>query len=213
VKLTLRERKILFAGIVIVIAIMIFYAMISLLPDRERLLQKVDTDKNIILKQREILSLEETYKKRAEQGDNHQKLARTRLLPGENSNVASAELQKVLKDFADQNGVDITVKTTMSEKKVPDNDFLTKVAVRIEISCNLEQLVNFLAAIENYDKFLKVEELVITSFRMQKIYQIHPSLTVIGYIHLPDTPQAEASASGAEGNKKTSSTTKNQAAK
>jgi hypothetical protein len=211
VKLTLRERRILFAGIVAVIAISIFYAMISLLPDRERLLQKVDTDKNIILKQREILGLEQSYRKRAEQGDNHQKLVMTRLLPGDNSNVASAELQKVLKDFADQNGVDITVKTTMSEKKVPDNDFLTKVAVRIEISCNLEQLVNFLAAIENYDKLLKVEELVITSFRMQKIYQIHPSLMVVGYIHSPDAPHGEAFVPGADGTKKTSSTTKNQA--
>jgi hypothetical protein len=213
VKLTLRERKVLFAGIVFVIAIMIFYGMISLLPNRERLLQKVDTDKNIILKQREILGLEQSYKKRAEQGDNHQKLVMTRLLPGDNSNVASAELQKVLRDFADQNGVDITVKTTVPEKKVPDNDFLTKVAVRIEISCSLEQLVNFLAAIENYDKFLKVEELVITSYKMQKKYEIHPSLMVVGYIHSPDTKQAEASGLGANGIQKASSTGKNQAVK
>ena len=213
-KLTLRERRILFAGIVVVIAILIFYVMISLLPDRERLLQKVETDKNIILKQREILSLEESYRKRAEEGDNHQKLVMTRLLPGDNSNVASAELQKVLKDFADQNGVDIAMKTPVSEKKVPDNDFLTKVAVKIDVNCSLEQLVNFLGAIENYDKFLKVEELVIAGgYPTQKKYEIRPSLTVVGYIHSPDTKPAEAAAPGANGNQKASLTGKNQAAK
>jgi Tfp pilus assembly protein PilO len=209
VKLTLRERRVLFAGIVVVIAIMIFYGMISLLPDRERLLQKVDTDKSIILKQREILSLEQSYKKQAEQDDNHQKLVMTRLLPGDNSNKASAELQKVLKDFADQNGVEITVKTAVQEKKVQDNDFLTKVAVRIEINCSLEQLVNFLGAIENYDKFLKVEELVITSYRMQKVYQIHPSLMVAGYIRSPDTKQEAAATPGANDSQKASSPGKN----
>ena len=212
-KLTLKDRKVLFAGITGVIAILIFYGMISLLPDRDRLLQQVDRDKSIILKQRELLSSEPSYRKQAEQGDNHQKQVMTRLMPGDNSNVASAELQKVLKDFADQNGVDITVKTTLPEKKVQDNDFLTKVAVRIEINCSLEQLVNFLGAIENYDKFLKVEELVITSYRMQKKYEIRPSLTVVGYIHSPDTKQAEESAPGADRIKKASSTGKNQAVK
>jgi Tfp pilus assembly protein PilO len=207
VKLILRKRKILLAGIIIVAAVLIFYEMISLLPNRVRLLQQVETDKKIILKQREILSLEESYRKRAEQADSRLKHIMTRLLPGENYNVASAELQNVLKDFADQNGVDITTKTTIQEKKVPDNEFLTKVAVRIDVNCDLEQLVNFLTSIENYDKFLKVEELEITSYKMQKKYDIRPRLMIAGYIPSPNLKSVEGSFSGA----KAPSTVKNQA--
>jgi hypothetical protein len=213
VKLTLRERRVLFAGIAVAAVILIFYIMISLLPDHERLSQQVDTAKNILLKQREILSLQETYRKRAQQGDSNQKRIMTRLLPGDNFNVASAELQKVIKDFADQHGVDITLKTTLPEKKVPDSEFLTKVSLRIDANCNLEQLVNFLTAIENYDKFLKVEELIITSYRMQRRFEIRPNLTITGYIHSPDKKPAESSAPAAEGIQKASSTVKNQAAK
>jgi hypothetical protein len=213
VKLTLRERKVLFAGIAVAIVILIFYGMISWLPDHARLSQQVETAKNILFKQREILSLQETYRKRAEQGDRDQKQVMTRLLPGDNFNVASAELQKILKDFADQNGVDITTKNMLLEKKVPDNDFLTKVSVRIDANCNLEQLVSFLTAIENYDKFLKVEELFISTFRNQRRFEIRPSLTITGYIHSPDAKTADASAPGANGIQKASSTGKNQAVK
>lgn len=212
-KLTLRERKVIFAGIAVAMAILIFYIMISWLSDHSLLSQQVDTDKNIILKQREILSLQDSYRKRAEQGDSHQKQVMTRLLPGDNFNVASAELQKVIKDFADQNGVDITLKTMLPEKKVPDSEFLTKVSLRIEVNCNLEQLVNFLTAIENYDKFLRVEELIITSYRQQKRFEIRPNLTITGYIHSPETKPAEASVPGTDGIQKASSTGKNQAAK
>jgi hypothetical protein len=196
VKPTLRNRRVLFAGILVVAAILIFYVLVSLLADRERLQLQVDTDKNLILKQREILGLKEFYIKQAEQADKHLQQAITRLLPGDNSNVASAEIMKVLKDFADQNGVDITLKTTLQDEKVPDNEFLTKISVRIEMNCNLEQLVNFLTAIENYDKFLKIDELIINSYRLQKKYEIRPRLVVAGYIHSPNLKPAEGSAAG-----------------
>jgi hypothetical protein len=213
VKLTLRERRILFAGIAVAAAILIFYALISWLPDQARLSQQVDTAKNILLKQREILSLEETYRKRVEQGEIYQKQVMTRLLPGDNFNVASAELQKVVKDFADQNGVDIMSKTTLLEKKVADSEFLTKVSLQMIVNCELEQLVNFLTAIENYDKFLKVEELSINSinYKMQRRSEIRISLTITGYIRSPETKPAEPSAQAADGIKKVPLTGKNQA--
>jgi hypothetical protein len=61
-------------------------------------------------------------------------------------------------------------------------DLLTKVSVRIDTNCNLEQLVQFVAAIENHDKYLKIEEFMINSFKIQKRYEIRPSLTIAGYI-------------------------------
>jgi hypothetical protein len=73
---------------------------------------------------------------------------------------------------------------------------LTKISVRVETTCEPEELTEFIALIENYEKFLKVEEFMVTSFRIQKRYEIRPSLTVVGYISTPETKPKEQSASG-----------------
>jgi hypothetical protein len=205
VKLTLREKRFIFAGIIVVVVVLILYAAASVMGDRESLTQEVERNKQLLLKQREILNSEEGYKKRVEQYTRRLEQELTRLLPGDNSSIASAGLQTILKDFADQSGVEITQKTTLPEKKVPDNEMLTKISVRIETNCNLEQLVDFLVAIENYDKFLKVEELIITSLPTQRRYQIRPSLTVAGYISSPNLKPTEGSTTKAGANQQSSS--------
>ena len=190
-KVTARERRVVLAGACVAAAVLIFYATIRLLPDREGLAQTVDLKKKMLLKQRETLSREETYRRRLEQYRKHLEQDMTRLLPGNNPNVAGAELQKILKDFADRSGVEITQKNTLPEKK---QDMLTKISVRIETNCDPDQLIQFLTAIENYEKFLRIEEFIITSFRIQKRFEIRPSLTVTGYIISPESKPKEKAA-------------------
>jgi hypothetical protein len=180
VKITSREKKIIIIGICVAVAVMIYYASNLILPNRESLSQDVSLKKRMLLKQRETLTREEIYKKWIDQYSERLKKERTLLLPGNNPNVAGAELQKILKDFADQSGVEITQKNILPERKV--QDLLTKVSVRIDTSCNLDQLVQFLTAIENYEKYLKIDECMINGFRIQKRYEIRPSLTIAGYI-------------------------------
>lgn len=204
-KLTLREKRFIFAGIIIVVAVLILYGASSVLGDRENLIQEVARNRQLLLKQHEILDSEEGYNKRVEQYTRHLEQDLTLLLPGDNSSVASAELQKILKDFADQSGVEITQKNTLPEKKVEGNEMLTKISVRIEVKCDLEQLVDFLIAIRNYEKFLKVEELIINSFRVQRRYDTRPSLTVVGYISSPNLGPTAGSNTGAGRNLQSSS--------
>jgi hypothetical protein len=198
VKINTREKRVLFTGIVIAAAVLIFYTLTSFLPDRQDLALKIDSKKKAILRQRETLKREESYQKSIEQYNKRLEQDMTLLLPGENSSVAGAELMKLLKDFADQNGVNLTTRNNLPEKKIPGMQ-LAKVSARVETSCDLDQLVRFLAAIENYPRFLKIEELMINSFRMQaqKKYEIRPGLTVAGYIRLREEKQAEKPASPA----------------
>lgn len=179
-KITSREKRIITIGICVTLAAMIYYTATLLLPNRESLSQDVTLKKRMLLKQRETLAGEEIYKKRIDQYSGRLQKETALFLPGENPNVAGAELQKMLKGFADQSGVEITQKNILPEKIV--QDLLTKVSVRIDTNCNLEQLVQFVAAIENHDKYLKIEEFMINSFRIQKRYEIRPSLTIAGYI-------------------------------
>ena len=179
-KITFREKRIITIGICIAAAVMIYYATTLLLPDRANVAQEVYQKKRMLLKQRETLTREEIYKKRLDQYKARLEKRATLLLPGNNPNVAGAELQKILKDFADQSGVEITQKNILQEKKI--QDLLIKVSVRIDTNCNLEQFVQFLTAIENYDKYLKIDECMINAFKIQKRFEIRPSLTVAGYI-------------------------------
>ena len=188
-KVSTREKRIIAIGAVVVVAVLIYYALASLLPNRDSLSKTVELKKKMLLRHRDTLSREETYKARLEQYTIHFEQVMTRLLPGDNPNVAGAELQKVLKDFADRSGVEISSMYVSPEKNVQER--ITRVSVRIETSCTLDQLVQFLAAIENYEKFLTLDEFMITSFQIQKKYQIRPSLTVSGYINLSENKAGE----------------------
>ena len=193
-KITTREKRIIAIGICLAVAVMIYYAATLLLPDRESLSQDVIQKKRLLLKQRETLTREEVYRKRIDQFGGRLQKEKELLLPGDNPNVAGAELQKILKDFADQSGVEITQKNILPEKKV--QDLLTKVSVRIDTNCNLEQLAQFMTAIGNYEKYLKIDECMINGFKIQKRYEIRPSLTIAGYINAREEKPKEKPATG-----------------
>jgi hypothetical protein len=160
--------------------VLIYYAITLALPNSENLTQNVEIKKKMLLRQRETLSREALYKTRLEQFNGKLETYRMRLLPGDNPNVAGAALQTILKDFADQSGVEITQKNILPEKKT--QDLLTKISVKIDTNCNLEQLVQFISAIENYEKHLKIDDCTISGFKIQKRFEIRPSLTISGYI-------------------------------
>jgi type II secretory pathway component PulM len=184
VKISAREKRILIIGGVVAALVLLFYLTPLALPGREGLSQELQTKKRTLIGQKELLLREDHYKARID--EYRQRLSKdlSRRLPGENPSIAGAELQKVLKDLADQNGVEIIRRDNQREQKL-GND-LVKVSVRIETQCAIDQLVRFLAAIENYDKLLSVDQLTVTSFRMQKLWQIRPGLTVSGYIVVPE---------------------------
>lgn len=189
-KITAREKKFIVYGGALIAAVMLIYWITLQLPDRESPASQVEQKKAMLLKHREMLGQEEIYKNRVEQYTLHLEKTMTRLLPGDNPNVAEADLQKLLMSFAEQSGVEINRKNTLPDKEMEDN--LIKVSVNIEVNCNLEQLVRFLTAIHNYDKYLEIEQFQITGFQTQRRQQIRPNLTVVGYINSKEPESNES---------------------
>lgn len=189
-KITPREKKFLFFGAIIIAAVAIFYLITLLLPNRESGAQLVEDKRAMLLKQRELLSQEEIYKKQVEEYTLHLERDLRQLLPGDNPNVAEADLQKLLMSFADQSGVEINRKNTLPDEEMENG--LIKVSVSIEVNCNLDQLVQFLTAIQNYNRLLNIEQLQITGFQTQRRQQIRPSMTVVGYISSKEPESEEA---------------------
>jgi type II secretory pathway component PulM len=174
VKISTREKRFLFSGGAVVLVVAILY-LTPLLPS-EDLSSTVKEKRTFLQKQRELLSQEESFKARLAQGQARLAQDMGRLLPVDNPSAAGPALQKILQDLADPNQVEISRKTPLPEQKLPEN--ISKVSVQIDVSCSLEQLVRFLAAIENYDKFLKVDELNIMGIRQRNRDIINPQIKV-----------------------------------
>jgi type II secretory pathway component PulM len=193
-KVTAREKKFLIGGAAIALAGILFYFGETLVPNRAILAKQVEGQKRALLRQREMLNQEEFFKAKVLQYQRRLKQDYTLLMPGDNPSIAGAELQRILKSLADQNGVEIVRRDIQREQKLQNN--LVKVAVRIETNCMPDQLVQFLSAVENYERFLTVDELAVTSFRIAKRWEIRPSITVAGLIAVAESKPAEKPAGG-----------------
>ncbi len=188
-----REKKFLIGGGVGAILIAGYYLVSTYAPGFSDTGSSVEIKRRTLLQQREIVSQEALYRSRADQYRQRLQQMTALLLPGDNSSIAGAELQKILKDMADQSGVEINRRTIQREQKLQGD--IVKISVNIETNCEPDQMVQFLAAVENYEKRLVVDELMINAFRIQRRYQARPSLTVSGYIRVPES-KTETKAAG-----------------
>ncbi len=158
--------------------IIVFYLAPIVLP--QDLSGMVETKKTELRRKREFISQEDVFKARIAQDQQRLTQDLDRLLPGNTPSAAGPALQKVLQDLADSLQVEISRKTILPEQKLQEN--LAKVAVQLDVNCTLEQLVRFMTAIENYEKFLKIDELFIQSQRFQNRDLIRPMIKVAGII-------------------------------
>ncbi len=178
-KLGARERKFVIIGLGLIAVLALLYTLMPS-PDSGELDDTVDLKKKTLLRQRETLYLEGVYESQLQLYKNRIQANRARLLPGENPNVAGAELLKTLTNFADRSGVEITQKSVLKEEKVENQ--LLKISARLVTRCEMDQLVQFLTEIENYDKFLTIDEFMIRAARGRADSEMRPNLTISGYI-------------------------------
>jgi len=191
-KLTARDKKALMAGAVVTAIVAVFYVVTSLVPSREDLAREVETQKRYLLKQREMIGQKDMYEARLAQYTQRLEKDMTRLLTGTTPAIAGAELQSLVNDLATQSGVEISRKTPRPEQKAQEN--LVKISVNIDTNCTPDQLVQFLAAVANYGKFLAVDDLVVAGMQLrpQRRIDLRPNITIAGYISAPEAKPEKA---------------------
>ena len=168
-KVSTREKYFLFVGAGALLLTLLVLFGDRLIPSGQEGANDPEHKKQLLVKYRETLDQEESYKARVEKYRERLKQDETLFLSGDNPSIAGAELTKVLSDIAARTGVEISRKDIQPEQKIQNN--VVKVSVRIETNCLPDQLVKFISAIENYEKFVTLDELTINSFRMQKKYE------------------------------------------
>lgn len=180
-KLGSRERKYIVIGLGVIAVLALLFALTDIRPGSEGLHDTVELRKKTLLKQRETLFQEGVYESQLQVYNNRLRANMARLLPGDTPNVAGAELLKTLTDFADSSGVEITSKNVLPEEKV--ENLLVKVSAQLRTRCDMDQLVRFLTEIENYNKFLTIDEFRITLSRNRRVTGMSQILTISGYFN------------------------------
>ena len=195
-KITSRDKRIIIIGVIAVVAVSIYYAATSLIPDGESLSRQVEVKKRMLRSQRETLTRQNSYKLRLEQSRKQFEQDKTRFLTGTEATLAGADLQKVIRNYADQASLELNPSNILQEMKI--QDLATKISVSINApapnsTCMPDQLVQLISLIENYEKLLIIEDLTINSRSgfavrgMPRRNEINFTMTVSGFI----TPKEE----------------------
>jgi hypothetical protein len=193
VKIDAKYRRFIIAGFGLIAILALLYVLFGQRLNIENYVDTLDEKKITLSKSLGTINLEgplevqlDQYKTRLEQNSG-------RLLEGDNANVAASELVKILTDLAEKGGIEITQKIVQREVKMEDS--LYKVSARIVTRCDSEKLVQFLADIRNYGRFLTVDEFTIQTrtSRTQTGTQMTPTLTVSGYVRIAEPAGKEES--------------------
>ena len=193
IKISSREKWLIYAAVAVVLLSLFFFWEEDMTPDQDEFTNSLDYKRRMLLRYRQTLASEENYKSQLEQYRRRLNETESLFLAGDSPAIAGAELQKLLKEIADENGVEITRRDIQREKKVENE--VTKISVRIVTNPAPDQLVQLLAAIQNYEKQLIVDEITINALKVRKVERIRPTITVAAYV----APKAEAPPEGGSG--------------
>ena len=185
-KVTLREQRYIAVGAVVVAALLIYYGFSLMLDNRADISSKVEQKRKILIKQRETLARKAAYLEELNISKQRLQNDMNRLLPSASSSVAASELGGIIENFANASGVEIIQRNPQAEKRIDDK--ITRVSIQIQANCVIDQLVQFLTAIENYDKHLTVTQFQIFSigrFQNQVPRKLSPQITISGYMYSP----------------------------
>ena len=177
---TLREKVILtLAGSLALVYGLVEYVGEPLYLKQKRQEQKIESKILFISKYHEILN-QTTYYRKKEQANRAlaTRLSKIFLSPSQPA-LAAAGLQKSLEDKARKTRVNLVQVKTEKTKYM---EGLLTVPVRITVKSSLEKLSDFVRMIENDDKFLVVEELVIRRINKKEPEQLESRLLVNGFI-------------------------------
>ena len=179
-KRTLREKVILaLAGVVALVYGLVEYVGEPLYLKQKRQEQKIESKILFITKYHEILNQTVYYEKK-EQANQALAVQLSKLfLSSSQPALAAADLQKSLEDKARKTRVNLVQVKTEKTKYM---EGLLTVPVRITVKSSLKKLSDFIRLIENDDKFLVVEELVIRRVNKKEPEQLESRLLVNGFI-------------------------------
>ena len=142
--------------------------------------QDIAIQEQTLAKYRQAITAAGPRAKEAENMAERLRQAESRLLQADTDALASAELEKLVKGMAAGNGIEL--KSSEFNRVVDGQDGYKEIPVGIGFQCRVDQLVNFLSALQTSDRLLGVKKLAIQPTGGAK-KEVLVSMTVGGWVN------------------------------
>lgn len=155
-KVPKRERRFIVGGALVVFLIFVYQVVFSPILSKGK-----DREEEILIKENMLAKYKGVSKKKGQlQKDISLLKLRLKeieggLLDGSNPSLAAAALQEIINETASQSGISISSVRVLPSSSI---EMYTEIPVRIQTTCSILGLKDFLYKIENHTKLLSIKE-------------------------------------------------------
>ncbi len=181
-RISSRERRLLVAGAVALVAFLLVNYLIIPAISRQMRVRAEYRDKLQALERYQlVVEGRRRYEKKFADAEQLFAQLKQQLLPGEKLTLAAADLQQMLHKAAGETGVTIASESIHSPKQV---EGFTQVSVELSLNADLKKLRDFLYKIESSTKLLTVPKLMVNASFPRPGAELQVSIVVSGFTPL-----------------------------
>ncbi|MBN2053729.1 type II secretion system protein M [bacterium] len=179
-----RERRLIIAALVIIVVYVVYvYIAEPLMAKYDDMVQSKQTQLEILEKYQAILAKEAAYSRKKAESEAMKRQINAGLLTGKSPEIATANLQSLVKDFARE--LDISLeRITISPAKPLDG--YTEVGIKLPFTCRISELGDFIYRIESADRLLFIPALDIRVANPREPDTLRVSMDIVGFILSPE---------------------------
>jgi Tfp pilus assembly protein PilO len=177
-----RERRTVLVLLVLAVALILAYqlALVPLVESQKNVRQELALKKKLLTRYEDYIKSGKDMDEELSQKTQQVETIQRRLLPGETPQINAANLQEILRNLSEKNGIQIRSFRIAEPKEM---NFYLRIPVIIEMmpTKSMAALSYFLYDIENDEKLLFISDLDLTAPNMRNPTEVQGSVTVVGF--------------------------------
>jgi Tfp pilus assembly protein PilO len=194
-RLSKRERSLVLATVVVILAFAAKYVLISpFLERREWVKNQLESQPNLLAKNLRYVSQRDALHNTLESVRAQIKAQEPKLLTGDTPSVTASDLQDTVQSLAVREGAQVITTRVLNPEPA---GLFSKIGIQLEIGGQIQQVANLVKALESSPKLLVIDEITVRSlFRPIGFPQpqgapqlpaqnLRVSLTVVGFARAP----------------------------
>ena len=172
-KFKTRERVLLIVSIIVLFYIGVDRIVVTpFLKSINETKERLETQKKLLKKYYSFVINKKQYETRLNDLEQYYLELQDKFLSEKTEDIASAKLQDIIDELADNNGLDVTRSTVLKKEVINKNPYLIAISINVEINDidSSQKLQNFLYSIEyNNDKLLFIDDIKIKTLGLSVI--------------------------------------------
>ena len=190
IQTTPRDKKVLFAGGIFVVAWLFFLVVAEpAYLENKRVEQKIQEKIIFIQKCYEILNQKSYYKAKSTENNIIRTTLNQRFFNQSKPALAAAEQQRLIEALSNKAGVNI-IRFRVDKPKYTEK--LLTISTKVTTRSKLRNLTNFINILENSQKFMIIEEMLVQRINKTDLEELQTQLTISGFIKLMETEKKKA---------------------